>query len=192
MPSCKLCWNHSVPVSPFPKAPEPSLLLCFACQESKKRVAHGRGQRCTWPRTTLHTATDNVVHGRVQRFTQIPRTNMWLGVTVKCMVVTSVSRWRTSLLVSIIFSEYHALPPHIQGSTYHVARNVWRVARQRAILATAHRYMASLLSACCPFGACLERLHSHIYPKIIHRDFGLSRKKHRFGQKPIDFRPNLW
>ena len=47
-------------------------------------------------------------------------------------------------MVSNIFSEYHALPPHIQWSTYHVARNVWRVARQRATLATAHRYMARL------------------------------------------------
>ena len=37
------------------------------CRIPLPRVAHGRGQRCTWPWTTLHTAVHDVAHGRGQR-----------------------------------------------------------------------------------------------------------------------------
>ena len=42
----------------------------FPGQDAGGAVAHGHGQRCTRPWTTLHTATDDVAHGHGRRCTR--------------------------------------------------------------------------------------------------------------------------
>ena len=46
----------------------------FLGQDAGGAVAHGHGQRCTRPWTTLHTATDDVAHGRGQPTTRFSAT----------------------------------------------------------------------------------------------------------------------
>ena len=46
----------------------------FPGQEAGGAVAHGHGQRCTRPWTTLHTATDDVAHGHGQPTTRFSAT----------------------------------------------------------------------------------------------------------------------
>ena len=85
---CQVANFVEIIVSPFPLFPRPQNHPCsFASHVRKARnvlhtaegnVAHGHGQRCTRPRTTLHTAVCNVPQAFLQRDNAFQkRSGMW-------------------------------------------------------------------------------------------------------------------
>ena len=74
---------------PFPSVAMPLLLSPFVWRDAAFIVEHGRGQRCTRSWTTLHTAADDVAHGRVQRTRPLyvpAKPVLVLGSSVLCIV----------------------------------------------------------------------------------------------------------
>ena len=72
-------------VPPFYESIKLWLQRTFLWQDAVPHVAHGRGQRCTRPRATLHTGVDNVAHGRGQP-------TRLLSVSAACLLKTG--RWQ--------------------------------------------------------------------------------------------------